>query len=81
MSKPMRPVVTVPSTADSSSATYTGTNPNGWRCMWCSSWIPLGVSHGCSSAQLPVTPSSIQLSDADVERIAQRVVELLRGKV
>ena len=58
----------------------TTTTPSGWTCYTCGNWVPNGVTHACTSA-VPsyVGPANgiYRLSDADIERIAKRVVELL----
>lgn len=65
--------------------TTTGTAPTGWMCYSCGNWVPNGVTHSCTYIVPPTTvpaarsvgPFSLSLSDADIERIARRVVELL----
>ena len=63
--------------------TTTGTAPTGgWTCYSCGNWVPNGVTHQCTTA-LRVQPTytfTPSLSDADIERIARRVVELLKSE-
>lgn len=72
------------------SQTWPGASPQGYRCAVCGTWLRFGDVHACGG--LPTYPTnnpppapvwnvwavpSLPLSDADIERIARRLAELL----
>lgn len=58
------------------------TQPQGWTCGNCGSWVSVGTTHTCtySWGQNSGWSPPIRLTDEEIDRIAKRVAELLDTK-
>lgn len=59
-----------------------GTVPNGWTCSNCGAWVANATTHTCLwrwPSAVTYSPPT-RLTDDEIERIAQRVAELIKPK-